>query len=78
MKDTKDANALIDEIVAGPNPLDKFMRMDPRALKPEDYVAIVTRLRLDRAAFIKADAAKKDKKAGVMADPEADTATTEE
>lgn len=70
MDTTKNANALIDDIVSGPNPLDKFMRADPKTLNaPVDYPAMVAQLRSDRAAFIKADAAKKDKKAGVV-DPD--------
>ena len=76
----KDANELIDEIIAGPNPLDKFMRLDPKQLVPErDYPAMVSVLRRDRALFIKAQAAKKDKKAGVLVeDPAPDTEETEQ
>lgn len=62
----KDANAIIDEVIAGENPLDKFMRSDPVNLSVEkDYPEIVAILRKDRAAFIKAQSDKKDKKAGV-------------
>lgn len=74
----KDANAMIDEIITGPNPLDKFMRQDPKNLDPDvDYPAMVAVLRHDRAMFIKGEAAKAAKKAGVEETPDTEETTNE-
>ncbi len=61
----KTGTEMITEIAAEVVNLDDFFRRDPATFTDDDILAVINLERIDRARFMLAEQARKDKKAGI-------------